>query len=81
VKVTNTGGTATIPGSLRLRGPKGVIVKSGRQKLPVLLPGGSWTVSYKVELTETAKAKSTLSLTATGGGVTGKGSLVVKRDG
>jgi hypothetical protein len=79
VKVTNIGGTATAPGSLQLKATKGVVVKSGRQKLPVLLPGGTWTVSYKVEMTEKAKATSTLSLIATGGGLTGKGSLVVKR--
>jgi len=79
VKVTNTGGTTTATGSLQLKAPKGVLVKSGRQKLPVLPPGESWTVSYKVELTEKAKEKSTLSLIATAGAVTSKGSLVIKR--
>jgi hypothetical protein len=79
VKVTNTGGVATAPGSLQLKAPKGVVVKSAHQKLPVLLPGGSWTVSYKVELTEKAKATSTLALTASGGGLIGKSSFVVKR--
>jgi hypothetical protein len=79
VKVTNTGATTTAAGSLQLKAPKGVLVKSGRQKLPVLPPGESWTVSYKVELTEKAKKKSTLSLIATAGAVTSKGSLVIKR--
>jgi hypothetical protein len=79
VKVTNTGATTTATGSLQLKAPKGVRVKSGRQKLPVLPPGESWTVSYRVELTEKAKKKSTLSLIATAGAVTSKGSLVVKR--
>jgi hypothetical protein len=79
VKVTNTGATTTATGSLQLKAPKGVLVKSGRQKLPVLPPGESWTVSYRVELTEKAKKKSTLSLIATAGAVTSKGSLVVKR--
>jgi hypothetical protein len=47
----------------------------------VLPPGESWTISYKVELTEKAKPKSTLSLLATAGAVTSSASLVVKRKG
>jgi hypothetical protein len=78
VKVTNTGGTATASGSLRLKAAKGVIVKGGKQKVPALLPGGSWTVSYKVELTAKAKKTSTLSLVGTAGTVTSKSSLVLK---
>jgi hypothetical protein len=78
VKVTNTGGTATSPGSLQLKAAKGVVVKGGKQKLPALLPGGSWTVSYKVKLTAKAKKTSTLSLVGTAGTVTSKSSLVVK---
>ena len=78
MKVTNTGGTATAPGSLRLKTTKGVLVKAARQKVPALLPGGSWTVSYKVKLTAKAKKSSTLSLAATAGSLTAKGSLVVK---
>jgi hypothetical protein len=78
VKVTNTGGTATGPGTLQLKATKGVIVKGGKQKLPVLLPGGSWTVSYKVKLTAKAKKSSTLSLVGTAGTVTSKSSLALK---
>jgi hypothetical protein len=78
VKVTNTGATATTQGSLRVKGVKGVIVKPGTQKLPVISPGASWTVSVSVELTGKAKKKSTLSLVGTASGVTAKGSLVVK---
>jgi hypothetical protein len=78
VNVTNTGGTATSPGSLQLKAAKGVIVKGGKQKLPVLLPGGSWTVSYKVKLTAKAKKTSTLSLVGAAGTVTAKSSLVLK---
>ena len=48
------------------------------QKLPALAPGASWAVSVRVELTEKAKEKSTLSLTGTAPGVSVKGSLVVK---
>jgi hypothetical protein len=78
VKVTNTGGTATAQGTLRVKGVVGVIVKPETQKLPVLAPGASWTVSVRVEVTEKAKEKSTLSLTAAASGLTAKGSLVVK---
>lgn len=78
VKVTNTGGTATAPGSLQLKATKGVLVKAARQKLPALVPGGSWTVSYKVKLTAKAKKSSTLSLVGAAGSLAAKGSLVLK---
>lgn len=78
VNVTNSGGTTTAPGSLQLKATKGVIVKGGKQKLPVLLPGGSWTVSYKVKLTAKAKKTSTLLLVGAAGTVIAKGSLVLK---
>jgi hypothetical protein len=79
VKVSNTGGTATAPGSLRVKVPAGIIVKAERQQVPVLLPGGSFTLSIRVELTAKAKQKSTVSLTGTASGVTAKSSVVVKR--
>jgi hypothetical protein len=79
LKVTNTGGTQTAPGSLRVKTTKGVIVKPDKQQLPVLAPGGSWTVSVRVQLTEKAKQKSTLGLTATASGQTVTGSLILKR--
>jgi hypothetical protein len=78
VKVTNTGGTATAPGTLQLKTTKGVNVKAARQKLPALLPGGLWTVSYKVKLTAKAKKSSTLSLVGAADGLSAKGSLVLK---
>jgi hypothetical protein len=78
VTVTNAGGTATGPGSLRVKAPKGVLVKPERQQLPVLTPGGSWTVSVRVQLTEKAKKTSNLALTAAAPGVTGTGALVLK---
>jgi hypothetical protein len=78
VKVTNSGGTPTAPGSLQLKATKGVVVKPARQKLPVLLPGGSRTVSYKVKLTAKAKKGSTLALVGPAGTVTAKSSLVLK---
>jgi hypothetical protein len=79
IKVTNTGGTATTPGSLRVKAPAGVIVKPERQKLPVLLPGASWTLSIRVQLTAKAKKSSTIALTGTAPGTSAKGSLVLKR--
>lgn len=79
IKVANTGGTATAPGSLRLKTPRGVLVKPEKQKLPALGAGESWTVSAKVQLTAKAKKKSTVTLTAAAGSATAKGSLVLKR--
>jgi adhesin HecA-like repeat protein len=81
VTVTNTGGTVVPQGSLRLKAPKGVVVRPGRQKLPSLLPGDSWTVSARVKLTAKAKAKSTVRLAASSGGLTAGGALVLTRTG
>lgn len=81
IKVADTGSAATAPGSLRLKAPRGVLVKPEKQRLPVLSAGGSWTVSAKVQLTAKAKKKSKLALTATAGGLTAKGTLVLKRQG
>jgi hypothetical protein len=78
VKVTNTGGTATTIGSLKVKAPKGVLVKPGKQQIPSLLPSGSSTLSVGVELTEKAKKNSTLSLTGIASGLTVKTSFVVK---
>lgn len=78
VQVTNTGGTTTAPGSLQLKSTKGVIVKPSRQKLPVLHPGESWTVSYRVKLTPKAKKSSKLSLVGAAGSLAATGSLVLK---
>jgi hypothetical protein len=77
VKVTNTGATATAQGTLRVKAVRGVLVKPEAQKLPVLAPGASWSVPVRVELTEKAKEKSTLSLIGTASGLTAKSSLVV----
>lgn len=78
IKVTNTGGTATGPGSLRVKAPAGVLVKPERQKLPVMQPGESWTLSVRVQLTAKAKKSSTLSLVGAAGALSAKGSVVVK---
>ncbi|HTR75971.1 MAG TPA: hypothetical protein VMH33_12030 [Solirubrobacterales bacterium] len=79
VKVTNTGATTSTEGSLLVKTAKGVNVKPETQKLPILAPGGSWTVSVRVQLTEKAKKKSTLKLTGSAtGAATGTGSLVLK---
>jgi hypothetical protein len=81
IKVANTGGVATAPGSLRLKAPRGVLVKPARQKLPMLSAGGTWTLAVKVRLTGKAKRKSTVPVTATAGGLVATGSLVLKRRG
>jgi hypothetical protein len=81
IKVSNTGGTATAAGSLRLKAPRGVLVKPERQRLPVLTPGSSWTVSARVQLTATAKAKSTIALTASAASLIARGSLALKLKG
>jgi NPCBM-associated, NEW3 domain of alpha-galactosidase len=77
IKVTNTGVTGTGAGSLRVKPPKGVIVKPERQQVPVLAPGKSWTVTVRVQLTAKAKKQSKLSLIAAASGVTTSGSLAV----
>ncbi len=78
IKVTNTGGTGTGAGSVRVKAAKGVIVKPERQQIPALAPGKSWTVSVRVEPTAKAKKSSTLSVTAAASGLTAPGSIVVK---
>jgi hypothetical protein len=78
IKVTNTGATATALGSLRVKAPGGVIVKPETQKVPVLPPGGSWTLSVRVQLTAQAKKRSTISLAGTAPGLSAKSSFVVK---
>jgi hypothetical protein len=80
VKVSNPGGITTAAGSFKLKPTKGVLVKPESQKLPELAPGTSWTLSVRVQVTEKAKPKSTLSVKATASGLTATGSLVVKRD-
>lgn len=81
VKVSNKGGTATAPGSLRVKAPAGVIVKPERQQVPILAPGRSFTLSVHIEMTAKAKPKSTISLTGSASGVTARSSFVVKRTG
>ncbi len=78
VKVSNTGSTATAQGSLRVKAAKGVLVKPDVQKLPILTPGETFTLSVRVQLTETAKPRSTLPVTVTAPGVSASGSIVLK---
>jgi hypothetical protein len=78
VKVSNTGATATTQGSLRVKAAKGVLVKPEVQKLPVLTPGATFTLSVRVRLGQMAKPTSTLPVTVTAPGVTGTGSIVLK---
>jgi hypothetical protein len=78
VKVSNTGATATTQGSLRVKAAKGVMVKPEVQKLPVLIPGATYTLSVRVQLTESAKPTSKLPVIVTAPGVSGTGSIVLK---
>ncbi len=78
VTVTNTGATASAQGSLKVKPAKGIKVKPEAQTLPALLPGASWTLTVKVQGTDKAKKKSTLSVTGTASGSTATTSLVVK---
>jgi hypothetical protein len=78
VKVTNTGATATEQGSLRVKAPAGFLVKPERQKIPVLRPGASWTLSFSLQPKPNAKSKSTISLTGTAPGLRAKSSFVVR---
>jgi hypothetical protein len=78
VKVSNTGATATTQGSLRVKAAKGALVKPEVQKLPVLTPGATFTLSVRVQLTGTAKPTSKLPVTVTAPGVSATGSIVLK---
>jgi hypothetical protein len=78
VKVTNTGATAMEQGSLRVKAPAGFLVRPERQKIPVLKPGASWTLSFSLQPKPNAKPKSTISLTGTAPGLSAKSSFVVK---
>jgi hypothetical protein len=75
--VSNPGGSPTGQGFLSLRAPKGVVIRGRRQKLPALLPGDSWTLTYRVRLTAKAKKRSTIAISGTSGALTTSGSLVV----
>ena len=76
--VTNTGGTASGPVQVKLKAPKGVLVKPGTLRLPALLPGQSWTLPVRVKTTEAAKKTSSIGVTATLPGSTVTGTIVVK---
>ncbi len=79
VTVTNSGGSATALGALRVKVPVGVLAKPERQKVPALSPGQSTTISLQVKLTAKAKGSSTLTLTGSAPGVTAvTGSLTLK---
>jgi hypothetical protein len=81
IKLTNTGATASGPGALRVKAPAGIIVRPERQQVPILAPGGSWTVPVRIELTAKAKKSSIISLTGTAPGLKATGSFVVKLTG
>lgn len=83
VKVTNTGNAAVGPVAIKLKASKGVVLQpaSGSLKLPALLAGQTWTITFKVKLTSTAKKSSKIALTTTSGTISAAGSFVLKRAG
>jgi hypothetical protein len=83
VKVTNTGNAAVGPVAIKAKAPKGIVLQpaSGSLKLPALLAGQTWTVTFKVKLTSKAKKSSTISLTTSSGAISAAGSFVLKRAG
>jgi hypothetical protein len=78
IKLTNTGGTATVPGSLKLKLPRGLKIRpvSSRQQVPAIGPGGSWTVAFRVKPTEKTKPRSTISFVEQAGSLLIRGSLL-----
>jgi hypothetical protein len=81
VVVKNTGGTAVGPITVKAKAPAGVEVQPSQMKVPALLPGQSWSVGFRVKASDNAKASSTVALTASAGGLTAKGSLVLRLEG
>jgi NPCBM-associated, NEW3 domain of alpha-galactosidase len=77
-KVSNSGGTAVGPIALKLKAPKGITIKPGTTKLPALLAGQTWTVSFQVKATATAKKSSKLTLTSTSGALSTTSSFLLK---
>lgn len=81
IKITNSGGTAVGPVAIKANAPAGVKIEPGQMKVPALLPGQSWTFTFRVKLSAAAKPNSTIGLTASGPGLTAAGSLVLGRQG
>jgi hypothetical protein len=81
LKVTNTGALPVGPIAIKVKAPKGVIVKPATTKLPALLGGQTWPVPVEVKATEKAKPKSTISLTTSSGALTAIGSFLLKSTG
>lgn len=78
IKLTNAGGSAVGPISIKAKAPAGVAIKPGQIRMPALLPGQSWTVGFRVKSSTAAKATSTIGLTATGPGLSANASLILK---
>jgi hypothetical protein len=80
VKISNPGAVAAGPITIKLTAPAGVQLQpaSGTLKLPALLAGQSWNVTFEVKLTAKAKKRSTISVSGAGPGISAKSSFVVK---
>jgi hypothetical protein len=80
-KVSNPGTAAIGPVTVKATPPKGVTVKTRSVRLPALLAGQTWPVSFKVKVTKAAKAKSLLKLAATATGLSASGTVTIKPTG
>ncbi len=80
-KVTDPGTGPIGPITVKVKAPKGVRVEPGTLRLPALLPGQTWPVSFRIEATAAAAARSKLALTARAGGLQASGSVLLKTTG
>jgi hypothetical protein len=80
-KVSNPGTAAVGPITIKATAPKGVTVQTKSVKLPALLPGQTWPVSFRVKVTDAAKARSLLKLAASATGLSATGSVTIKATG
>jgi hypothetical protein len=78
-KITNTGNAEVGPITIKAKAPKGVTLQTKSVELPALLAGQTWPVSFRVKVTEAAKAKSLLKLTATATGLSASSTVTIKQ--
>jgi hypothetical protein len=80
-KVSNPGTAAVGPITVKATAPKGVTVQTKSVRLPALLPGQTWPVSFRIKAGDAAKARSQLKLTATAAGLKANASVPIKPTG
>jgi hypothetical protein len=77
-KVSNPGTAALGPITVKATPPKGVTLQTKTVRLPALLAGQTWPVSFRIKATEAAKAKSRLKLSVTAAGLSAAASVLVR---